>query len=124
MNDSGSSDAVAAGIGIVVILGLLVFSLAFYLFVCYCYKRICEKCGETPGILIWIPIAHWIPLLRIAKMELWMIILLLIPIVNIVIFAMMFAKICTARGKSPWLVVMLFIPFVNLAFIPYLAFSE
>ena len=125
MNNTGSgSDAMAAGVGIAVILGLLVFGLALYVFACYCYKRICEKCGDTPGILIWIPIAQLIPLLRVAKMELWMIILLLIPIVNIVVFVMMWAKICTARGKSPWLVIMLFIPIVNIVFIPYLAFSE
>ena len=125
MNNTGSgSDAMAAGVGIAMILGLLVFALVLYVFVCYCYKRICEKCGDTPGVLIWIPIAQCIPLLRVAKMELWMIILLLIPIVNIVIFVMMWAKICTARGKSPWLVILLFIPFVNIVFIPYLAFSE
>ena len=124
MNDSGSGDAVAAGVGIVVILGLLVFALALYVFVCYCLKRICEKCGEDPGILIWIPIVQLVPLLKVAKMELWMIILFFIPIVNFVIGIMMWAKICTARGKSPWLVILMFIPIVNIAFIPYLAFSE
>ena len=122
--DNSGNDALAAGVGIAVILGALVVGLLFYLFYCFCSKRICEKCGITPGILIWIPIAQYIPLLQTAKMELWMIILLLIPIVNIVIFVMLWAKICAARGKSPWLVVMLFIPGVNLAFLPYLAFSE
>lgn len=124
MDNSSGGDAVAAGVGIAVILGLLVFALILYVFICFCYKRICEKCGVTPGILVWIPIAQLIPLLQAAKMELWMIILLLIPIVNIVVFVMMWAKICTARGKSPWLVIMLFIPLVNIFFIPYLAFSE
>ena len=123
MENSGS-DAVAAGMGLIIILGLLVFALALYVFICYCLKRICQKCGEDPGILIWIPIAQLVPLLKIAKMDLWMIILFFIPIVNIVIGVMMWAKICTARGKSPWLVVMMFIPIVNIAFIPYLAFSE
>jgi len=123
MENSGN-DAVAAGVGIAVLLGALVIGLLFYLFFCFCCKRICEKCGHNPGILIWIPIAQYVPLLQVAKMELWMIILLLIPIVNIVIFVMLWAKICQARGKSPWLVVLLFIPFVNLIFLPYLAFSE
>ena len=122
--DNSGNDALAAGVGIAVILGALVVGLLFYLFYCFCCKRICDKCGIAPGILIWIPIAQYIPLLQTAKMELWMIILLLIPIVNIVIFVMLWAKICAARGKSPWLVVMLFIPGVNLAFLPYLAFSE
>lgn len=123
MENSGS-DAVAAGVGIVVILGLLVFALALYLFMCFCCKKICEKCGHNPGILIWIPIVNIIPLLQVAKMDLWMIILFFIPIVGIVMAVIMWSKICTARGKSPWLVVMMFIPIVNIAFIPYLAFSE
>ena len=46
-------------------------------------------------------------------MAAWMIVLLLIPIVNIVVFVIMWAKICEARGKSPWLVIMIFIPIVT-----------
>jgi hypothetical protein len=36
----------------------------------------------------------------------------------------LYAKICSARGKSGWLVIMLFVPIANLIFLPYLAFSE
>jgi hypothetical protein len=122
MNDSTNNAAAAMGMGL--LLFMLVIGLAIYVFFCFCYKRICEKCGVTPGILIWIPIAQLIPLLQVAKMPVWMIILLLIPIVNLVILVMLFAKICIARGKSPWLVILMFIPIANLVFIPYLAFSE
>jgi len=48
----------------------------------------------------------------------------LIPLVNIVVGIVMWAKICQARGKPGWLVIMLFIPLVNIAFLPYLAFSD
>ena len=109
--------------GLIIILGLLVFALALYVFICYCLKRICQKCGEDPGILIWIPIAQLVPLLKIAKMDLWMIILFFIPIVNIVIGVMMWAKICTARGKSPWLVILMFIPMLILMFIILIVLS-
>ena len=47
--------------------------LAFYIFYCFCAKRICEKCGVNPGILIWIPIVNLVPLLQAAKMPVWMI---------------------------------------------------
>lgn len=123
MNETASNVA-AAGLGLAMMLVFVVIGLAFYLFYCYCAKRICEKCGVNPGILIWIPIVNVIPLLQVAKMAVWMILLFLIPIVNIVVGVMMWAKICTARGKSPWLVIMMFIPIVNIAFLPYLAFSE
>jgi uncharacterized membrane protein YhaH (DUF805 family) len=74
--------------------------------------------------LVWIPIVQLIPLLQAARMQVWMILLFLIPIVNIVVGIVMWVKICVARGKSGWLVILLFIPIVNLIFIPYLAFSE
>jgi Family of unknown function (DUF5684) len=117
----------AAG-GALLSLGLLlfiaVFVLALYVFGCFCYKRICEKCGVTPGVLIWIPIVQFIPLLEVARMPVWTIILMFIPLVNIVWMVMLFSKICVARGKSGWLVILLFVPIANLIFIPYLAFSE
>jgi hypothetical protein len=122
--ENDHSAVMGAGLGILAILVILCISLAVYLFFCFCYKRICEKCGVTPGILIWIPIVQLIPLLQVAKMATWMIVLFFIPLVNAVVAIMMLAKICTARGKSPWLVIMLFIPIVNIAFLPYLAFSE
>src|SRR5690349_710618 len=116
-------DVAATGVSLIMILFGLAVGLALYVFFCYCYKRICEKTGNDPGILIWIPILQLIPLFRAAGMSAWMILLMLIPIVNIVIFVMMWVKICSALGKTPWLVIMLFIPIVNIIFVPYLAFS-
>ena len=75
-------------------------------------------------MLIWIPIVNIIPLLTVAKLPLWWIILFLIPIVGFIVPIVLLVKICQARGKSGWLVIMIFIPLVNLAFLPYLAFSE
>jgi hypothetical protein len=123
MTDEQKS-GLAMGASLVVMLFIIALALAFYIFMCYCYKRICEKTGRKPGALVWIPIVHFIPLLQIARMPEWMVILLLVPIANFVVFVMLWAKICTALGKSPWLVIMIFVPLVNLVFIPYLAFSE
>ena len=115
---------VGAGFGLLAVLVMLGIGLAAYLFYSFCYKRICEKCGVTPGILVWIPIAQLVPLLQVAKMPVWMIILCLIPLVNLVIFLMLWFKICEARGKSGWLVILFFVPIANLVLVPYLAFSE
>ena len=105
---------------------LLLYAIALfaYVFSCYCYKRICQKAGQTPGALIWIPIVQFIPLLRVARMADWMLILLLIPIANIVAMLILWARICLALNKSPWLAATLLVPGVNLALIPYLAFSR
>lgn len=120
--DTGSTVSTIGGI--IALLVALGVALVVYLFFCYCFKRICEKTGNEPGILVWIPILQIIPMLQVAKMPAWMIILFLIPIVNLVVAVLMWVKICEARGKSPWLVVLMFIPIANIAFIPYLAFSE
>src|SRR5439155_16024043 len=73
------SEAVGVGLGLIALLVILVIALALYLFSSFCFKRICEKCGVTPGVLVWIPIARLVPLLEVAKMPVWMIILFLIP---------------------------------------------
>ena len=113
-SSSGIGGLLAGLVGLVVAVGI-------YIFVCYCLKIICEKAGHQPGVLIWIPIAQHVPLLTVAKMPIWFIVLLLIPLVGFVIYVMMWVKICQARGKSGWLVLLGIIPVV---FLPYLAFSE
>ena len=104
-----------------IVLGIL---LVVWLLGCYCLKRICEKCGAEPGILIWIPIFNLFPMLQAAGLSGWLILLFFVPLVNFVMALVMWVKICQARGKSALLVILLFVPFLNLLFIPYLAFSE
>ena len=98
--------------------------LALYLFLCYCYKCIVEKCGHEPGFLVWVPIFNIIRLLQAAGLSGWLFILLFVPVVNIFVGIYMWVKICQARGKTGWLVLLIFVPLINLFFIPYLAFSE
>ena len=125
MTDNDNIHAAAGALfGFGLLMFILVFALAYYLLACYCFKRICEKCGKQPGAIIWIPFVHFIPLLEIVQMPVWTIVLLFVPLANVVWIIWLYAKLSMARGKSGWLVIMLFVPFVNLAFLPYLAFSE
>ena len=112
------STAVLGGVIIV----SLVLTLVFHIFFSWCFKLICLKTGYDPGVMVWIPIAQCIPLLRVAKMPELTLLLLLIPFVNCVFILIMFAKICTARTQTPWLAATLLLPGVNLFLIPYLAF--
>ena len=113
-SSSGIGGLIGGLIGFVVAVGI-------YVFVCYCLKLICEKAGHQPGVLIWIPIVQGIPLLTVAKLPIWFIILFFIPVVGFVVGIVMWVKICQARGKSGWLVLLGIIPII---FLPYLAFSE
>ena len=119
--DSDSGSAIGAIIG-----GLvgLVIGIGVYAFFCFCLKRIVEKAGGEPGILIWIPIAQYIPLLNVVGWETWKLVLFLIPLVNIVMVVLLFIEILKKLNKPPALVVMLFIPCVNFFFLPYLAFAN
>ena len=120
MNETDS--AVAAGASLAVLAVVLVIVLAFYVFFCFCAKRICEKCGVESGIMIWIPIVQLVPLLQVAQLPVWMIILFFIPIVGFIAGVYMWAKICTARGKSGLLVIGIIL--LPIVFIPYLAFAD
>ena len=119
-----SSGILGLGIGLLAFFFAVTLILAIYIFTCFCYKLICQKTGKEPGGIIWIPVVRYIPLMQVAKMPEWLVVLLLVPFANLVVFILMWAKVCEARGKSPWLVILWFIPIVNIAFLPYLAFSE
>lgn len=102
----------------------ILISLAVYLFMSYCFKLICEKAGTDPGLLIWIPLLQFFPILKAAGLAAWTFVLLLVPGVNAVFMIIMFVRLIKAVGKNPWLVLLLFVPIVNVFFIPYLAFSN
>ena len=106
--------------------GLLSYliSLVLYLFFCYCFKLICQKAGTDPGILIWIPLLQLFPLLKTAGLAYWTFLLFFVPVVNVVLFVMMWARILKALGRNPWLVILLLLPAINLLYILYLAFSN
>ena len=124
MTHDETAGALFFGLGMMAVVACLFVGLAIYLFSSFCFLRICEKCGVKPGALVWIPIVQLVPLLEVAKLPVWMIILFFIPIANLVVFFMMWAKICAARGRSEWLVLLFLVPIANLILVPYLAFAE
>jgi hypothetical protein len=97
---------------------------AFHLIFCFFLKLICQKAGNEPGILIWLPVFQLFPLLRAAAMSPAWFLAYLVPGVNIVAHGIWCAKIAKARGKSPWAGFFLFLPITGpLAFL-YLALSN
>ncbi len=121
---SGVQTAAAAGIGLALLLTIIVFSLGIYLFFCFCMKRICEKAGHEPGILIWFPIVNLIPQLTAAKLPIWFIVLFFIPVVNLGIIIYLWIKLCEARGKPGPLGILIIVPLANLGLICWLAFAD
>ncbi len=101
---------------------LLGFGLVVYLFYCYCLKRIVEKCGERPGAIIWIPFFQMIPLFRIAKMNPWLILLMLVPLANLIVAIMVWVSVLKTLGRAPVMVVVLFL--FGFVYLPYLALTS
>lgn len=121
------------GLGLFLIGGFFLW-LIFHIFYSFCFLKICQRLGDDPGFIIWIPILQFIPIFKIGDMNpLWLLLLIgfVIPLVNfvatiafMVVSIIVWYKICEKRGKPGWLVVLFFLPIVNLLVIPYLAFSE
>lgn len=124
MQDSTHSSALFLGLGLIGLLFALAVALAIYIFFCYCSKRICEKCGHEPGVLIWIPIVNLVPLLTAAGLPVWFIILFFVPFVNVFVGIWMWWKICEKRQKPGPLALVLLIPPIGLFLLPYLAFAD
>jgi Family of unknown function (DUF5684) len=106
-------------LGIVLLLYLLL-----YLFYSYCCMLICRKTGNSPGVLVWLPLLKLLPMLRAAGMSGWWFLAYFVPLVNLVPLVLWPLKIAKARGKSVWVGVLLLLPITNLFAFLYLAFSE
>lgn len=106
---------------LVLVLGIAV---AVHLFFCFCCLRICQKVGQEPGILVWLPLLQLFPMLRAAGMSGWWFFLFLLPGINLLAQIVWSVKITNARGKNTLLAILLILPpFSVLAFL-YLAFAD
>ncbi len=102
----------------------LVFALAMYVYVALALSTIAQKTNTENGWLAWIPIANIILMLNIARKPIWWIVLCLIPLVNIVIFIIMWMGIAEARNKPSWWGVLMIVPVVSIIVPGYLAWSD
>jgi hypothetical protein len=105
-----------------IIAALGVFA-ALYLFFCYCGSLICQKAGKPAGILMWLPIVQYIPLLRAAKMSPLWLLAMFVPLLNIIVHIMWSFKIAGVRGQGIFTAIFLILPTYPLAFM-YLAFAS
>jgi len=105
----------------VILIALGVFAV-LYLFFCYCASLICKKVGKPGGLLVWLPILQFIPLLRAAKMSPLWLLAMLIPVINIFVHIMWSFRIAGVRGQGLFTAIFLILPTYPLAFM-YLAFA-
>jgi len=106
-----------------VLIAILGAVLLLYLFFCHCASRICQKTGQKPGLLVWLPLLQMIPLYRAAGMSPMWFLALFVPVLNLVVQIMWCFKIAKALGKGALTGLFLLLPITSpLAFV-YLASS-
>ena len=98
--------------------------VALYLFHCYCCMLICQKAGQPPGFLVWLPVLQIFPLLRAAGMSPWWFLALFVPLLNVVESVLWCLNIAKARNKSALVGILLLLPITNILAFLYLAFSD
>ena len=99
----------------------IILAIVFAVFMIVAEWKLFSKANQ-PGWAIFIPIYNILVLLKVAKMSMWNILLLLIPIVNIVITFMVYINIAKNYGKDAGFGVgMVFLPVI---FIPVIAFGN
>lgn len=125
---SGSASWVltAAAIGFLLALLAVAFfcTLAAHLCYCFCLKRICERVGHEPGLLVWFPILNLIPRLRAAKLPLWLLALYPLGLPIPFIFVYNWMLLCEARGKPGPLGLVVIVPLGFPVLVIYLAFAD
>ena len=108
--------------------GFLVFFvicfLVIYVYVALALQTIAKKTNTENGWLAWIPIANIFLMLMVAKKPLWWFILVLIPLVNIVIYILVWMGIAEARSKPSWWGILIIVPIANLIVPGYLAWAD
>ncbi|MBD0314810.1 MAG: hypothetical protein ICV86_18810, partial [Microcoleus sp. T3-bin5] len=103
---------------------LFIISIAFYIYFSLTLMLIARK-SNTPGAgLAWIPIVNLILMCQIARRPAWWILLLFVPFVNLVVYALIWMSIAEVRGHSPLTGALAIVPFVGLIVPAILAIGE
>lgn len=125
---SDNSMPPGAGGALALVAGLMafiwIFAIAMYVYVALALQTIAKKTNTENAWWAWIPIINIILMLNIAKKPIWWIVLCLIPLVNIIVFIIVWMGIAEARNKPSWWGIMMIIPVMNLIAPGYIAWSD
>ena len=124
MNGKNITEHLRARVGPQWMIAAIGAGLIFYIFYCYCAMLICQKTGNPPGVLVWLPFVQLIPMLRAARMSPLWFVALMVPVVNLIAHFVWSVKIVKARSKPTWVALVLLLPLTNILAFLYLAFSD
>ncbi len=84
-----------------------------YLFMAWCLWKIARDLRVGDEWMAWVPLINIFILFRVANRPAWSVLLLLIPVVNIVVLALVFMRLADRRGWVSIYGLLLFVPLVN-----------
>jgi len=102
-----------AAVAIVACLGHLVMAVCLYV--------LARKTRTAGAWVAFVPLFNVIVLCRAAGKPLWWLVLLLVPGVNVFVFAAMWMGVANARGRSPLTGLLVLVPGLGIVFLIYLA---
>jgi len=100
---------------------VLIGSLLLYLYVSITLMIIARKSNTRNAGLAWIPIVNLFLMCQIARRPGWWVLLLLIPVVNLFVTALLWMSIAEMRDKPLWTGALMLVPVLNLLILVYLA---
>lgn len=102
--------------------GVLVVQIAFYILLAYSLFTLAKKLGEQYAWMAWVPVLNIVLMFRMAKMSLWWIIGIFVPLFNIYVYAKALHNGISKRtGHGGWWTVGLL--FLGFIFLPITAFQ-
>jgi hypothetical protein len=122
--DSDNSGALPALFAGGMLLFVLVFAAAVYVYISLALFTIANKTHTENAWLAWIPLINIFLMLMIAKKPLWWFLLFLIPLVNIVMSVIVWMGVAEARNKPNWWGILTIVPVVNIIVPGYLAWAD
>lgn len=111
----------ALGIGAIIAYLVAWFCLAF------CLAKLGEKLGVSFGkgfVMSLLPIVNLVFILQLGHKPMWWLILFIIPVVNLVIIALVWAAIAERRRRPNWWGLLMLVPVVNFGIFLMLAFGK
>ena len=102
----------------------LLFFLVLYLYLAFTMMKMAQKTGHSDSSWwAFIPILNTFLLFKMAGKPAWWFVLCLIPVVNIVVFAILWMEVAKACQQSPVWGFLVLIPLINFIALSILAFS-
>ncbi|MHC4501645.1 MAG: DUF5684 domain-containing protein [Planctomycetota bacterium] len=103
----------------------LLIIVGVYLYLAITMAKMARKVGQSNyAWWAYIPILNTVLLCKMAYKPMWWFLLCLVPLVNIVVFAMLWIEVAKGCKQSPVWGVMVLVPFINLIALGLLAFSS